>query len=68
LFLLTDIIYINKSLKEQKMVMYQTLDEQNYPVNDYLDLIVAVQAEDDLKHWQLDHDYLEEDIAWIGAA
>ncbi|MFM9835072.1 MAG: hypothetical protein ACKVOA_03105 [Methylophilaceae bacterium] len=52
------------------MVIYQTLDEQDYPVNDYLNLIVAVQIEDDLRHWQLADDYYgqEEISAWIGAA
>jgi hypothetical protein len=51
------------------MVIYQTLDEQDYPVNDYLDLIVAVQFEDDLRHFNLVNDDEEEDISeWIGAA
>jgi hypothetical protein len=51
------------------MVIYQTLDEQDYPVNDYLDLIVAVQIEDDLRHFNLVNDDEEEDISeWIGAA
>ena len=56
------------------MVIYQILDEQDYPVDDYLDLVVAVQTEEDLKHWQLAHDYQEEninfkeDMSWIGAA
>jgi hypothetical protein len=69
LILLADVNYINKQLKELEMVIYQTLDEQDYPVNDYLDLIVAVQIEDDLRHFNLVNDDEEEDISeWIGAA
>ena len=69
MILLADVNYIDKHSKELGMVIYQTLDEQDYPVNDYLNLIVAVQIEDDFRHLSLVKNIEEEDIStWIGFA
>jgi hypothetical protein len=58
------------------MVIYQILDEQNYPVGEYLDIVVATQNAEDLAYWQDSHHYHveklsaeeEEDLSWVGAA
>ena len=56
------------------MVIYQELDELNYPVSEYLDLIIAAQTADDLAYWHDRHLYhaeeldSEEELEWLGVA
>ena len=49
------------------MVIYQALDELDYPIDNYLEMIVAVQTLEDLKHWQFENKFAE-DLSWIGVA
>lgn len=55
------------------MVIYQTLDELNYPVGEYLDLVIAAQSAEDLAYWHDMHlfhaEELEaEELSWLGVA
>ena len=57
------------------MVIYQDLDELNYPVSEYLDLVIAAQSADDLAYWHDMHLFhadedlgLAEELAWLGVA
>jgi len=55
------------------MVIYQVLDEQNYPVGEYLDLVIAMQNADDLADWDDMHHYhieetVSEEESWVGVA
>lgn len=56
------------------MVIYQTLNEQNYPIGEFLDLVVATHVVKDLSLWLSEHYYhietteFEDDMSWVGAA
>ncbi len=44
------------------MLIYQVLDEQNYPVGEFSDLDYALHTADDLTFWHMDHYYHVEEL------
>ncbi len=56
------------------MVIYQTLNEQNYPIGEFLDIVVATHVAKDLSQWLSENYYyiettqFEDDVSWVGVA
>lgn len=54
------------------MPTYQDYDEMNYPLGDYLEMLLAAESADDLYYWtdkyKLQSELAEEELAWLGVA
>jgi hypothetical protein len=54
------------------MVLFQDLDDLNYPVGEYLEMVLAAQNADDLYLWddkyKLQSELAVEEMEWLGVA